>query len=1178
MKTTFSSIGRAWLAVALALGLLAPAWAGVPGYMMYPSLDGNGHVVFSAEGDLWGAPVAGGLASRLTTGRGQEMLAKFSPDGQRLAFAASYDGPLNIYVMPASGGAPQRVTFDPSRQETVGWSKDGKRILFRSRNPPTRRSEGLFWVDADGGVPERLNIGEATLASLHDDGKTIAFNRWGNYHRTWKRYGGGTNANLWIGDLSENKFFQATEFHGEDVFPMWHGDRLYFSSDRDGRSNLWSINKEGQDLRQHTSHEEGDIRWPDIRGGEIVYHLLGDLWIYDIASGEPRKLEIELPSDRPHTLRRNINPMDYIESVGLSWNGERLAFATRGDIFASRPKRGWVASVSGGSEARVKDPAWSPDGKSIAAWSTATGEEELWLFPSNGRGDARQLTRDSAEWHFPPVWSPDGKRIAWGDSLQRVRAVEVETGEIAQIDQSEIWETSDYAWSPDSRYLTYALPLPSYHSAIFIYDFETGEKHQVTSDLFQSHSPVFDPKGEYLFFISNRSIAPMFDDFDFQTISIESSKPYFLILSAKGESFLTAPELYPDGWKKKKKDEDADDEEEEDEDNDDEEEDEEDDTEDEDSDDDSEDDHDDSDEDDSDEDSDNDSDEEDEEDDEEDGNEKDNEKSVKKVVIDFDGIEDRVYALRAERGNYNSLAVSEKRVFFLGSPSWKMQEDDDLFEEEEEDKSWIVSFRYRAEDFDDREAETWLENVKGFSLSGDGSKMLIEQGEDLYIVETKSEPSGDDWREDAEVNVERLSVRVDPAAEWGQILRDAYLFQRQFFYAPNMGGIDWDAAYERYKALLPRIATRQELNDLIGQLIAELGTSHTYVWGGGDLERERGEGVSVGCLGADFVWDEAAGAYKIAKIYRGYSWNGQTSPLLAPHARVKEGHYLHAIDGRSLDKNTPPSQFLVGTVNRVVELTVSEDGAEDAARDVAVEALGSDEFLRYIDWVEQNRRYVAEKSNGEFGYLHIPDMSSMGMIMFNRYYYPQLRKKALVIDARHNGGGFVSQLIIERLAREVVAYGTARNSRQDYTYPDKTFEGPMVVLTNEAAGSDGDIFPEVFQQMKLGKVIGTRTWGGVVGIRGDKQFVDSGMTTQPEFAWWDARRGWNLENEGVTPDIIVPMTPEDEIANRDPQLDRAIAELQQDLAENKYARPERPPFPNTLENWKRRAEPFMTKP
>lgn len=943
-------------ALAVVLACLWPSpgrAASEEGYLQFPAHNGR-TLVFAAEGDLWSVPLAGGTASRLTSGEGDELHPRFSPDGEWIAFSASYEGSSDVYVMPAGGGSPTRLTFTSGRDDVIGWTADGRSVLYSTRGGPGNRQLHLFQVPVAGGVPTRVPVGTASLISFHADGRTVAFNRTGRFYATWKRYGGGTSEDLWMGDIATGTFRQVTTFHGADVFPMWSGDRLYFASDRDGWMNIWSLDRDGGDLRQHTHHRDADVRWPSIFGGTIVYHLFGDVWRFDTMTGASSKVDVRLPSDRRGRFTAYRDAARYVTDVTPSWDGSQLALATRGNVFAMPARRGRVTTISADSGWRVKHPAWSPDGDSIAAWATISGEEQLYLFDPKGKKEPRQLTESDGGFHFAPAWAPDGASIAFADEEFRLRIVNVETGEIVTADQGEVWETREYAWSPDSRYLAYSKAISHQTSQVWVYDTQEAAAFAATDPLYTSWNPLFDPSGDYLFFLSNRTITPTFSQFEFETIANAATKPYFAILRRDGPSWRTPEEMAAipaiepeeddanganDAAPKPDEDDASDDE-----------------------------------------------DENGDENGAENGEEEeaDEEEDVE-VVIDAEGLFDRTFEFPVEASNYYGLAAGKGRLFFVEGPTWMLTEDDSLFEEDTSPQNILHAFHYAADDFDKREAEEWIVGMTGYELSGDGKHILYSVGEKHYLAKLNNAIKEHDAK--GLVALDRLSLRIDPAKEWAQILHDAYLYQREFFYAPNMGGTDWDAVYGRYRTLLPRLATRAELNDVIGQMIAELGTGHTYVWGGGDVERG-GRSVSIGHLGADLAWDAAAGAYRVAKVLRGYAWDGRMSPLAAPHARVEEGALIHAINGQPLVATEDPARHLADMGGRVVELDVSLDGTDETRRTVFVTALRSDAHLRYIDWVEDRRAYVAEETNGEFGYLHVPDMGGAGLVMFFRYFFP----------------------------------------------------------------------------------------------------------------------------------------------------------------------------------------------
>jgi tricorn protease len=497
------------------------------------------------------------------------------------------------------------------------------------------------------------------------------------------------------------------------------------------------------------------------------------------------------------------------------------------------------------------------------------------------------------------------------------------------------------------------------------------------------------------------------------------------------------------------------------------------------------------------------------------------------IRIDFDGLADRYVAFPVPPGNYGALGATAKSVFYVSRPVRGMAET-------EGDAPQDIALM--AFDLEKRKAKPFLEDIATYRLAGD--KLAIRRKTDLFVVDAGKPPSPDELGEQ-KVPMSSAIVELAPQDEWKQIFDETWRLMRDFYWDASMGGVDWRAQRDRYRTLLPRLGTRGELNDLLGELIGELATSHTYIFGG-DPGTEVPQ-VSTGLLGIDVV--RRGAAFEVARIYRGDPADGVRSPLEQPGADVRTGAFILAVNHRPFAPGQPFLAAFENLADKDVVLTVNTRPDRNGARDVVVRPLASERRLRYVDWVRRNREYVARKTGGKVGYIHLPDMGAAGLIAFDTWFYPQIDKEALVVDVRWNGGGFVSQRILERMRRKVIAVFRSRMGAVS-TYPVRSVDGPFVVLTNEYAGSDGDIFPTVVQLDKLAPVIGKRSWGGVVGIRGDKPLVDGGVPTQPEYAFWDAKNRWGIENRGVIPDIEVQNLPQDVARAFDAQLERGIAEVQ----------------------------------
>ncbi len=1050
-------------------------------YLNFPDINGN-TIVFTCEGDLWTVPAQGGVATKLTAAKGLEYMAKFSPDGEYVAFTGEYDkGGNDVYVIPASGGEVKRLTYHPWSDYVLAWSADGDSIIFRSARTSPNYTYKVFAVSKDGGFPRDLNLGEVSLISFVPDGRHIAFNRYSREFRTWKRYKGGLAQDIWFGDLKTLEFNKLTDFEGTDAFPMWYDGRIYFISDRTGTMNIFSMKPDGSDLKQHTFHDDYDVRWPSIGGGRIVYHHAGDIWLFDIASGNYHNVDIIVPSDRQEERERFVDPVKYLTDFEISPKGRRVAFCARGELALFPSKEGRLIYLTTRSGVREKFPKWAPDGKSVLFVSDATGEDEIYVVDIFKK-KPEQITRGTQGWKYPPVWSPDGKKIAYSDGSQTIYIVDRETGKITRADSSDYWEIRRYSWSPDSRYLAYDKPDDHHFNSIFIYDTVTGRVHRVTDHFTNDTNPVWDPEGKYLYFLSDRTINPLLGRIAFTAIIDKTTKPYLVMLQKGVKSPFFPKE--PEEMESEKKEEET-------------------------------------------------------------------EQEKVEVKIDFEGLSDRVVEFPVEAGHYDLLTAAKGKIYYRSRPSIGMKEGGRRGSERKPMHS-VHMF-----DLEGKKDEVILSGINSYRLSADGKKILYRRRDNFYVVDAGKKATENDEKE--KIDLSRWHIRLKPREEWRQIFNEAWRLQRDFYWAPDMAKMDWAGVKAKYEKIFPKIATRYELHDLIGQMIGELATSHTYIWGG-DLGRP--ERTPVGLLGIDVVAEESTGRYRIAKIYEEESSSPEAySPLTLSHVGVKKGDYILAVNGTPLDTATNFYSAFVNLADEEVLLTVNDRPTMTGARDLIVKTIDDEADLRYLDWVRGNRRFVDEASGGKIGYIHLPNMGTAGLVEFQRTFYPQIEKPGLIIDVRYNGGGFVSELILERISIEVLAYGKARKGKP-YPYPEEGMRAHMVALCNAHAGSDGDIFTRAFKLANLGTVIGTRTWGGVVGIRMDKPFVDGGMMTIPEFAWWEAEGGWTLENWGAVPDVEVDNLPGDVIRGHDTQLEKAVAYLNSLLEKEPLEEPPLPPYPD----------------
>lgn len=1110
-------MSRTTMFCAIALSICnGAAHAAEVGYYSQPALFGD-QLVFVSEGDLWTATLGESesgpiIAYRLTSSDGSESHPCFSPDGRMLAFTAEYDGNRDVYLMPIDGGSPTRLTFHPDPDVVLGWTPDGRQVLFRSqRTNPLGRWE-LWRIYAQGGMPIRYEFGECSMATLSSTGRQIAFTRWSNENWTWKRYRGGTAPEIWIGDLTAETFTNVTDNRANDLFPMWVLGRLYFLSDRTGTANIFSDSPRGGDLKQHTAFapqpddltalEGYDIRWPSAdaqrRGTRIAFCQAGGLALFDAVNDTVRRLDVRLASDRVAKRQRFAELIETATEYALSPDGTRLLVGSRGELLSLPVKSGPAVQFTRTSTAREWGATYFGEDQIIMI-SDAAGEQQIAIAPADGSLLPSLVTEDREAWLFPPVGSSNGQWIAFADKTMRLHALNMITFVRRQVDASEAAEITDYRFSPDSQWLAYTKPMPNGYGMISIHSLRTGRSFAVSDGLHDDREPRWDPAGKFLYFLSRRKLNPVLGELDLEHVYFNSTVMCVVPLTA--DTPPPIPELAHavdfdiDTWAKGEPGDQVD------------------------------------------------ADTADEEVEEPPAADQESEWVMR---VDTGGISRRQYILPIEPGNYRQLEALPGSLCYLSEPVAGLLDFQIGQTGIAEGKATLHRYDLVAEEDSDL-----AEKISGYVVNAKRDRIAHPSAEGFVVLD----PTG--VAESEEVEVAETRLRVNIQDEWNHIFEEAWRLQRDFYWAPNFGGVNWSAMRDKYAALLPRIGTRAELTDLIGEMIGELGTSHAYIWGG--QPHDRAESVSVGLLGADIAFEN--GAYRIKRILPRQSWDeALESPLAAPYLGVQEGSVIHAINGQQLTMQTNPYDLLQDQAGKMIQLTIADDPTSRERRTIQIKALSSERPLRYAAWVESNRRYVHEASDGRLGYLHIPNMMGQGLAAFSRYFYPQIEKKALVIDIRNNGGGFVSQMIIQRLGREVWAFMKPRHGRMG-RYPAKSLYGHLAVLIDQHAGSDGDIFPESFRLNELGPLIGTRTWGGVVGIRADKPFVDFGLSTQPEFAWWEPKRGWSLENEGVSPDIEVQITPNDRIAGRDPQLDKAIEVLLGKLEDDPKELPSPPPWP-----------------
>jgi len=1074
--------------------------------MRFPDI-WNDQVVFVYAEDLWVSSTKGGPARRLTAHPGDELYPKFSPDGKWIAFTGQYDGNSDVFVVPAAGGEPKRLTYHPAVDMVLGWSPDG-RILFRSnRASDLGDYTRLFLISPDGGMPEMLSVPRASLASFSADGQRIAYNLTSQEMRTWKRYRGGWKSPIALFDLKSHSYEPLPTTEAMDMFPMWRGNAVFFISDRDGVMNLYRCDLATKKVAKVTSYTEYDVKWPSLGPNAIVYENGGLLYSYDLKTSQAAQIPIHVASDDITARSEVRNVGNRIEDWEISPTGVRALFEARGDIFTVPAEHGSARNLTNTSGAHEVSPKWSPDGKWISYFSDVTGEYELYLQPQKG-GDAIRITTDGNETRFrySPVWSPDSKKIAYSDKKLRLWYVDIEKKEPVLVDKAEYQSRLTGSWSPDSRWMAYTKPVNSVgKDNMYLYSLESKKVVPISQGLYDDGNPVFDPEGKFLYFLSNRFFYPSADNFDQRFHYAYTTGIFALTLKAD-----TAAPFGPESDEEKDADAKKDDKKPE-------------------------------------------AEKKDEKKPEESAEKKTDEKKpdekaaeVKPIQIDLAGLADRISRVPVAPGIYHRLEARKEKLFYVSAP----MEDAQMGRPGPSQPGGAIHLY----DTKKREDKVVLQGSNSYELDKDGGKLLYRAQNTFGIIDAAPGKKVGDGR----VNTAEMQVESNPRDEWKEILTEAWRIERDFYWDPEMGGANWAAIYKRYEALLPWVAHRSDLNYILGEMVAELNTSHTYVSGGDMPDRKR---VNVGMLGADFEAD--GGFFRIVKIYKGENWDNDTrSPLTEPGLKVKEGNYLIAVNGSVAHADREPYAWFQGLADRLVTLKINDKPGEQGAWEINVKTIGSEAGLRYLNWVEGNRRKVAELTGGRIGYMHVPDTFVDGVRMFDKYFTGQQGLDGLIVDERFNHGGWSPDFYTEKLGRRPLLALSPREGKE--FLPQNGFFGPKIMIVNEMAGSGGDLFPYYFKKEKIGPLVGTRTWGGVVGMGGFPSTLDGGSVTAPGFAWWEPNdKGsgeWVVENHGVEPDYVVEQRPDLVLQGHDPQLEKAV-ELALDALKKMPAPMHRPAYP-----------------
>lgn len=1055
-------------------------------------------IVFSYGGYLWSVPREGGDARQLTTG-GHEGFPNFSPDGKWLAFSGTYDGNEDVYVMPAEGGEPKRLTWHPGSDSAVGWTPDGKRVLFLSDREAYADFTRLYTVSVEGGVPEVLPMWRAIDGSLSSDGARIAYVPNLQWQSSWKRYRGGQTTPIYIVRLSDLALEKVPRENSNDKNPIWFGDTVYFLSDRNGPVTLFAYDTKAKMVKQVVANQGLDLKNFSAGPDALVYEQFGGIYLFNPSSGKSNKVDIRIAGDLPPTRPHYEKVADRIQNAGISPSGMRAVFEARGEIFTVPVEKGDVRNLTHTPAVAERDPSWSPDGKSIAFFSDESGEYALHIVDQSGTGSVKKINLGNPpSFFYGPLWSPDSKKIAYTDKRLNLWYVDVEKGTPVKVTTDRYDDPTsamNETWSPDSKWLTYSKELENHLRTVFVYSLETGKESQITDGVSDARFPVFDKGGKWLMFAVSTDVGLSSGWLDLSSFQHPVLRHIYAAVLKKGDPSPVEPQSDEEKAADEKKDASGDKGKEADKGK-----------------------------------------------EGEKGKEGDKKKDEGvKVVIDLEGIGQRIVSLPIKAANYVGLDTGKGGTLFLSEIV-----DVPRFE-------GLTPVTVSKFDFETRKTEPFLGGVNGFGVSASGEKVLYRQGPAWFIAATAAAPKPGDGA----LKLDGMETYVDPRAEWNQMYHEVWRIERDFLYDPNHHGLNIPAAEKKYSGYLKGVGGRADLNYLFEEMLGEITIGHMFI-GGGDIPKPNQ--VTGGLLGADYKIEN--GRYRFARIYNGENWNPELrAPLTQPGVDVKVGDYLLEVEARDVRPPAEVYSFFENTAGKQIKIKVGPNADGKDSREVTVVPLPNEFALRNRAWEEDNRRKVDELSGGKLAYVHVPDTAVGGWINFNRYYFAQVGKQGAVIDERYNHGGEVADYIIDMLKRPLRNCAISREGEK-FCSPLAQIYGPKTMIINEMSGSGGDALPWMFRQDKIGPLVGMKTWGGLVGIFGYPPLLDGGFVTAPRVGIYGLHGDWEVENKGIPPDIEVENDPASVASGHDRQLEKAVEVTMEALKKNPVTIPDHPPYPN----------------
>ena len=1060
-------------------------------------------VVFAYGGYLWTVQREGGEARQLTTG-GHEGQPVFSPDGKWIAFTGQYDGNVDVFVIPAEGGEPKRLTWHPVADIAVGWTPDSAKVLFHSGRESYADFDRLYTVPVEGGPAEVLPMWRGEDAWFSPDGQRLAYVPNETWQTSWKRYRGGQTTPIYIVRLSDLALEKVPRENSNDKKPVWFGDVVYFLSDRNGPVTLFAYDTKTKTVKQVVENRGLDFKWLSAGPDALVYEQFGGIYIFSPSSGKSTKVDIRIAGDLPSTRPHYEKVADKIENAAISPSGARAVFEARGEIFTAPAEKGDIRDLTRTPAVAERDPAWSPDGKSIAFFSDESGGYALHIEDQSGLGTVKKINLGNPpSFFYTPLWSPDSKKITYTDKRLNLWYVDVEKGVPVKVATDRFEDPTsamNESWSPDSKWLTYSRFLENHLRTVFVYSLDTGKESQITDGMSDARDPVFDKGGKWLIFANSTDVGLSSGWLDLSSFQHPVLRNIYAVVLKKGDPSPVEPQSDEEKAGEEKKDAGGGDQ----------------------------------------------AKEADKSKEAEKGKEgeKKKEESVK-VVIDLDGIGQRIVALPIKAARYESLDAGKAGTLFLSDIV-----DVPRFRE----PTFVTVTKF---DFKTRKTEPFLSGIRAFVVSANGEKVLYSQGmgpaQSWFIAKTDAAPKPSE----GVLKLGDMEAYVDPRAEWNQMYHEVWRIERDFFYDPNLHGLNLAATERKYAVYLKGLGGRADLNYLFDEMLGELTVGHMFIRGG---DVPKANQVNVGLLGADYKIEN--GRYRFARIFNGENWNPELrAPLTQPGVDVKVGDFLLEVEGRDVRPPAEVYSFFENTAGKQIKIRVGPSADSKDSREVTVVPLPSEFGLRNRAWEEDNRRKVGELSGGKLAYVHVPDTAVGGWLNFNRFYFAQVGKLAAVIDERYNHGGEVADYIIDMLKRPLRNCAISREGEK-FCSPLAQIYGPKTMITNEMSGSGGDALPWMFKQDKVGPLVGTRTWGGLVGIYNYPPLMDGGSVTAPRVAIYGLHGEWEVENHGITPDIEVENDPASVAAGHDRQLEKAVEVTMEALKKNPVVIPDHPPYPN----------------